>query len=112
MTKYTDFQDFVGTSEKLEALKKELPTARAVVFDLRPAATPSEAEQGMASYSISESDLARELTTVSLEMPGERRRMHVGYAPQDGATSRDYSSGFYLPRPSTDRTRCRWRRTF
>jgi C-terminal processing protease CtpA/Prc len=29
-------------------------------------------------------------------MPGERRRMHVGYAPQDGTTSGSYSSGFYL----------------
>jgi hypothetical protein len=53
MTNYADFQDFVGTGEKLEALKKELPTARAVVFDLRPAATPSESEQGFASDGIS-----------------------------------------------------------
>ena len=29
-------------------------------------------------------------------MPGERQRMHVGYAPQDGTTSGGYSSGFYL----------------
>lgn len=96
MTNYADFQDFVGTGEKLEALKKELPTVRAVVFDLRPTVTPSESEQGMASYGISGSGLAGELTTVSLDMPGERRRMHVGYAPQDGTTSGDYSSGFYL----------------
>jgi hypothetical protein len=70
MTNYVDLEDFVGTKEKLEALKKELPTARAVVFDLRPAVTPSESEQGMASYSISDSGLAGELTTVALEMPG------------------------------------------
>jgi C-terminal processing protease CtpA/Prc len=96
MTNYADFQDFVGTERKLEALKKELPTARAVVFDLRPAVTPSESEQGMASYGISDSGLAGELTTVSLDMPGERGRMYLGYAPQDGATSGSYSSGFYL----------------
>src|SRR5208283_1394038 len=96
MTNYADFQDFVGTEEKLEALKKELPTARAVVFDLRPAVTPSESEQGMASYDISDSGLAGELTTASLDMPGERRRMYLGYAPQDGTTSGSYSSGFYL----------------
>jgi C-terminal processing protease CtpA/Prc len=96
MTNYSDFQDFVGTTKKLEALKKELPTARAVVFDLRPEATPSESEQGSASYAISASGLAGVLTTVSLDMPGERRRMHIGYAPQDGTTSGDYSSGFYL----------------
>ncbi len=96
MTNYADFQDFVGTGEKLEALKKELPTARAVVFDLRPAATPSESEQGFASDAISESGVAGALTTVPLDMPGERRPMHIGYAPQDGTTSGDYSSGFYL----------------
>jgi C-terminal processing protease CtpA/Prc len=96
MTNYSDFQDFVGTSKKLEVLKKELPTARVVVFDLRPAVTPSDADQGMASYGFSSNGLAAVLTTVPLEMPGERRRMHVGYAPQDGTTSGDYSSGFYL----------------
>ena len=96
MTNYADFQDFVGTGEKLEALKKELPTARAVVFDLRPAVTPSESEQGLASDGISESGVPGKLTSVSLDMPGERRRMYIGYAPQDGTTSGDYSSGFYL----------------
>jgi C-terminal processing protease CtpA/Prc len=96
MTNYSDFEDFVGTGKKLEALKKELPTTRAVVFDLRPAATPSEADQGTASYGFSSSGLAEALTTASLEMPGERRRMHIGFAPQDGFTSGNYSSGFYL----------------
>jgi C-terminal processing protease CtpA/Prc len=96
MTNYADFQDFVGTREKLAALKKEIPTARAVVFDLRPVVTPSESEQGLVSYGISGSGLAGFLTTASVDMPGERRRMHVGYTPQDGSTSGDYSSGFYL----------------
>jgi len=95
MTNYADLEDFNGAMEKLEALKKELPTARAVVFDMRASVVPSEAEQGWASFEIAESGLAGELTTVSLDMPGERRRMHVGYAPQDGTAS-NYSSGFYL----------------
>ena len=96
MTRYSDFEDFVEAEAKLETLKKELPTARAVVFDLRPEATPSESDQGLASYAISTSGLAGALTTAPLDMPGERRRMHIGYAPQDGSTSGDYSSGFYL----------------
>jgi len=103
MTRYSDFTDFVGSREKLEALKKELPNARAVVFDLRPETTPSESEQGLASYAIASSGLAEALTAVSLDMPGERRRKHIGYAPQDGFTSGGYSSGFYLQgRPSID----------
>ena len=96
MTNYSDFEDYVGTGEKLAALKKELPTARGLMLDLRPAVEPSESEQGFASYAISESGLAGALTTQSLDMPGERRRMHIGYAAQDGSPSGDYSSGFYL----------------
>ena len=96
MTNYSDLQDFSETRERLAAVKKELPTARGVVFDLRPAVTPSETEQGLASYGVSGSGLPGALTTVSVDMPGERRRMHLGYAPQDGTTSGGYSSGFYL----------------
>jgi hypothetical protein len=40
MTNYSDFEDFSGTREKLAALKKELPTAPSIVFDLRPAVAP------------------------------------------------------------------------
>jgi C-terminal processing protease CtpA/Prc len=96
MTNYSAFQDFVGTREKLGAIKKQLPTATGVVFDLRPTRTPSESEQGMAAYGLSESGLPEILTSVSLDLPGERRRMHIGYPPQQGTTSGDYSSGFYL----------------
>lgn len=95
MTNYSDFQDYRGAAAKLGALKKELPKARAIVFDLRPSAMPSEDEHGLASDSLSLSGLAEVLTTVSLDIPGERRRMHIGYAPQDGTTS-GWSSGFYL----------------
>jgi hypothetical protein len=94
MTNYSDFEDFAGTGEKLEALQKELPTSTAVVFDLRPARTPSEEEHGMASSAIAESGLPGLFSTVSLDMPGERQRMHRGYAPQQGTTSGDYTSGF------------------
>jgi len=96
MTNYSDFLDFVGTGEKLEALKKALPKARALILDLRPSMTPSELEKGLASFAISDSGLAGALTTVSLEMPGERRRMHDGFAPQDGSATGGYSSGFYV----------------
>jgi C-terminal processing protease CtpA/Prc len=95
MTNYSGFQDFVGTDEKFSALKKQLPEARAIVLDLRPSVPPTEDEQGSATYSIGASGIAGMLTSSPLPVPGERRRMHVGYAPQDGTTSGDYSSGFY-----------------
>lgn len=96
MTRYADFTDFVGSNEKLQALKKELPNARAVVFDLRPETPPSDFDQGTVSDAFAESGIAEDLTTVSLNMPSERRRKYLGYAPQDGSTSGGYSSGFYF----------------
>jgi C-terminal processing protease CtpA/Prc len=101
MTRYADFTDFVGSAEKLQALKKELPNARAVVFDLRPDTAASDFDQGYVSYAFAGSGIAEDLATVSLNMPSERRRKYLGYAPQDGSTSGGYSSGFYLQgRPS------------
>lgn len=107
MTNYGDLQDFNGASEKLAAVKKEIPKARAIVIDLRPSATPTEGERGMASFGIAWSGLTGMITTRSVAPPGERRRMHVGYEPQDGTTTGGYSSGFYLQgrpsiKPATD----------
>ena len=107
LTNYSDFLDYVGTREKISALKKEIPKAQAIVFDLRPSSPPTEDEQGSAAASISMSGIAGMLTASPVLGPGERRRMHVGYAPQDGRTSGDYSSGFYTQgqqaiRPASD----------
>jgi hypothetical protein len=96
MTHYSELQDFVGVDAKLQALKKEIPGATGVLFDLRPDHSPSESEQGFAAYEISSSDLAAALTTVPIDLPGERRRMHQGYPPQEGTTSGAYASGFFF----------------
>lgn len=95
MTRYADFTDFVGSQEKLQALKKELPNARAVVFDLRPETAPSDFDQGSVSDAFAGSGIVEDLTDVVLTLPSERRRKYLGYAPQNGFTS-GYSSGFYL----------------
>jgi C-terminal processing protease CtpA/Prc len=96
ITRYTDLLDTRGALNKLEALKNELPQARAVVFDLRPAQPPSDGLQGAVSFAFKLSNLPGALTSVRLGMPSERRRVHFGYPPQTGATSGDYSEGFYL----------------
>ena len=94
MTNYADLEDRPATQKNLEALKKEFPGAKAVVFDLRPSGKPSQREEGLVYDSIS--GVAGALTTVPLETPGDRRRMHVGYVPQDGTpTSGGYNSSFY-----------------
>jgi C-terminal processing protease CtpA/Prc len=96
MTHYADFLDFPGTRDKLAALTNSMATAKAMIFDLRPSHPPTEIEQGLASDAINDSDLPGLLATSPRPIPGERRRMHVGYVPQIGAYSGDYSSGFYL----------------
>jgi C-terminal processing protease CtpA/Prc len=96
MTHYADFQDFVGTREKFSAIKAEIPKAKGVIFDLRPSTPPNDDQQGSVALALTSSGIAGILTTSPVTVPGERRRMHVGYAPQDGNSSGDYSSGFYL----------------
>jgi C-terminal processing protease CtpA/Prc len=96
MTRYADFTDFVGSGTKLQAVRRALPNARAVVFDLRPEIAPSDSDQGYVSYAFAGSGIAEDLTTVSLNTPGNRRRKYLGYAPRDGFSSGGYSSGFYL----------------
>lgn len=94
MTNYADLQDVDSTLVRLVAIKKQLPAARAVIFDLRPSVPPSKDETEMVSYEISLIGLGGWLTTTRLDVPGERRRMHVGYvsdSPGEG-----YSSGFYV----------------
>ena len=93
MTNYAELQDVDSTLVRLAALKKQLPTARAVIFDLRPSVPPSKDETEMVSYEISLIGLGGWFTTTALDVPAERRRMHVGYvsdSPGEG-----YSSGFY-----------------
>ena len=96
LTNYTDFQDFTGTAKKIAAVKAEIPKARAIIFDLRPTVPPTEDEQGLVAYAITQNRLEDMLTSTPLPVPGERRRMHVGYVPEDGSSSGDYSSGFYI----------------
>jgi len=96
MTNYADFEGFGATREKFAALKAEIPKARAIVFDLRPRTVPSEDEQGAAANSIQDGGIAGLLTSTTLAVPGERRRMYLGHAPEDGSSSGDYSSGFYV----------------
>jgi hypothetical protein len=96
LTNYTDFQDFMGTTKKLAAVKAEIPKARALILDLRPATPPTEDEQGLLAYAIAQNRLEEMLTSTPLAVPGERRRMHIGYVPQDDSSSEDYSSGFCI----------------
>ncbi len=91
---YADLADFQGASDKLEAVQKEIGKARAVLFDLRSAA-PLRADQwGLLSDEFAWSGIQKSLSSSTLSTPGQRLRMHVGFAPQDGSPSGGYHSAF------------------
>jgi C-terminal processing protease CtpA/Prc len=87
--------------QQTAAVIKEIPKARAVIFDLRPPAPLTENQQGGVSVAFEYTGLAQELTATPLEVPGERRRMHVGFVPQRGGTSGGYKSAFFVAQAAT-----------
>jgi C-terminal processing protease CtpA/Prc len=102
---YEDLADFHGVGAKMAAIKKEIPQARGVLFDLR-AKTALSHEKGYLSYAFTSSEIATMLSATPFAAAGERSRMHLGFAPQTGFTSGSYTSAFkvddgrrFLPAP-------------
>src|SRR5262249_34459408 len=64
------------------------------LFDLRaPTATPPEIF-GMLTFIFESAEFPRHLIAKPVKVPGERRRIHSGFAPEWGNTSGGYFSGF------------------
>ena len=93
---YADLMDFEGASSRFQAVGKELPKARAVLFDLRSAAPVAGDQAGMLSFIFDFSGLPNALSAFPLAGPGQRFRMHVGLAPAEGSTSGGYYSAFLV----------------
>jgi|HubBroStandDraft_1064217.scaffolds.fasta_scaffold21248_2 C-terminal processing protease CtpA/Prc len=88
---YDDLIDYRGAVAKMAEIKKQIAKARAVVFDLRPV-VPVNPDSRLVSMSLNFGEIASRLAAVPLTTPGERRRMHIGFAPQTYAESGAYSS--------------------
>jgi len=89
---YEDLVDFYGTAERMEEIKKEIPKARGLLFDLR-AGAPAQ-EKGYLQYAFLNSEIIAKLSSMSIVTPGERSRMHQGFVPHKGTTSGAYTSAF------------------
>jgi len=87
---------FRSIVQQTAAVAKEVPKAKAVIFDLRPAAPLTENQQGSVLVAFDYGNLANVLTSSPVNVPGERRRMHVGFVPQRGGSSGGYESAFYI----------------
>lgn len=69
-------------------LLPDLPGTAGIVFDLR--------NSTIAEMCIGWSGLGRRLSTTPLVMPGQRSRMHAGFASQQGSGSAGYYSAFQV----------------
>jgi C-terminal processing protease CtpA/Prc len=90
---YEDLTDFPSAVAKMAAVKKEIPQARGVLFDLR-AKTALSQEKFYLSFAFAWSRIATMLSATPFAAAGERSRMHSGFAPQTGLTSGSYTSAF------------------
>jgi len=92
---YADLLDFNGAVQKASTIREEISKARGIVFDLRSPAALTEDESGSLAIFFDYGQVAGSLSSTALMPPGERRRMHMGFTPQQGATSGNYESAFY-----------------
>jgi hypothetical protein len=89
---YEDLTDIPGALAKMAAIKKEIPQARGVLFDLR-AKTALSQEKFYLFIAFAASGIATILSATPFAAAGERSRMHSGFARQTG-TSVFYTSAF------------------
>jgi C-terminal processing protease CtpA/Prc len=80
--------------ERMKTVVEEVKTARGVLFDARAAVMPSL--RGALEAVLEWSGIAELVTPTPVVAPGQRSRMHVGFAPQRGKTSGGYYSAFLV----------------
>lgn len=94
--KYAALADFYHAIEELQAIGDRALTAPGVLFDLRAADPPGQSERGLLPLLFNWSGLNEKLSPASLVAPGQRGRMHSGFAPEAGGSSGGYYSAFYV----------------
>jgi C-terminal processing protease CtpA/Prc len=80
--------------ERMKTVVEEVKSARGVLFDTRAAVMPSL--RGALGAVVDWSGIAELVTPTPVVAPGERSRMHVGFAPQQGKASGVYYSAFLV----------------
>lgn len=92
---YYDLTDWNYAVEKFSKIAKMVPASKGVLFDWRAEISNPDAAWAI-DYCFTTTGLASKLTNVSLQSPGQRARMHDGFAPEEGSTSGGYYSAFYV----------------
>ena len=91
-----DFNDYVTVFQKMDEVKSRLGEARGIVFDTRSYAGSSGEAVGSLELFMQFAGFESALAAETLVVPGQRARMHNGFAPEIGVTSGGYSSAFYV----------------
>lgn len=92
---YYDLSDWNYAVEKFSKIAKMVPASKGVLFDWRVKKPFSDATW-VINYAFSSTGLESKLTDATLQAPGQRARMHDGFAPENGSTSGGYYSAFYV----------------
>ena len=95
---YKDLNDFPYAKSQFLALKKEMPRAKGIIFDIRNQDYLSEM-RGYLSWLFT--DIEGDLANEEVQLPGLRARFHDGFSPETGSTSGGYFSGYFIKGQNT-----------
>ncbi len=90
MTNYKNFESVDEALTQLNAIEAKLPEAKAVIFDLR--VRVASAANEWVAY-LFDTGIAQLLCSDAVVAPGERTRVHLGFAAQGGGST-SYCSAF------------------
>ncbi|WP_345050827.1 S41 family peptidase [Hymenobacter glaciei] len=93
---YAGAGDYEGMIEKMGAFVAKLPKAHAVLLDLRGGKPLTDEQIAGFNYSLSYVRPLQLLSALPVVTAATRLRNHSGFAPEEGATSGGYWSGFYI----------------
>ncbi|MFA0960893.1 S41 family peptidase [Roseivirga sp. BDSF3-8] len=95
---YSDLEDYNYVMTQLKRLTESIPLSKGVIFDIRSAENPGMFKGYVPWYfNMIENYFSSEV----IEIPGLQARFHDGFAPESGATSGGYESGYYITNQKT-----------
>jgi len=93
---YEDLFDILSALNRMAEIRKEIPNASRIIFDLRAAAPASVEMRHYLQSVFSMSEIATVLSSTPLVTAGERTRMHNGLVPQISSFVFLYTSAFQV----------------
>ncbi|HXX23251.1 MAG TPA: S41 family peptidase [Terriglobia bacterium] len=93
---YPALINFDSAWPRFQAVEKEIPKARAVLFDLRARRAPSEELHGLLPQYFGLSPIKQLLSTTEIPTPGQRLRMHNGLVASERGSESLFYSALYV----------------